>query len=225
MENNDLENIIPKPEQSSPYTVPENYFNSLQGRIMERIRLEEEPSLSIPGLDNKNPFITPDNYFSSLSKKIHTQLGAEEDSIDLSIPSPNNHLPFTIPEGYFDTLSTTVEEKIFSDIALNELKNANNTFIKRFYRLTMAACFALLCTWFGYNVYQTSRIDRQMNSSVNVVKIDNHNFDLNYFDESMLIEEVINKPKPNEVSEPEKTGKLENYILNNIDEELLLQEL
>ncbi|MNL59386.1 hypothetical protein D3C87_1831160 [compost metagenome] len=65
-----------------------------------------------------------------------------------------------------------------------------------------------------------------MSSPVNVVKIGNHNYDLNYFDESMIIDEVINtKVSQNNTQKTDQNNKLENYILNNVDEDLLLQEL
>ncbi|MOA53353.1 hypothetical protein D3C78_1768030 [compost metagenome] len=65
-----------------------------------------------------------------------------------------------------------------------------------------------------------------MSSPANVVKIDNRNYDLNYFDESLIIDEVINtQVSQNKAQKPDQNTKLENYILNNVDEDLLLQEL
>ncbi|POY38344.1 hypothetical protein C3K47_02805 [Solitalea longa] len=224
---NDLEKNLPQPEQTSPFTVPENYFNSLNDRIWERIKMEDA-GLNIEGLTNENPFKLPETYFENLSSKIKDQLDTgDEEDVHLSIPGLNNINPFTAPTDYFDELPTTIEERVFSEIADIELENANQTFIRRFYRLAIAACFTALASWFGYNIYQVNQLDKQMNSTANVVKIDNQNFDLNYFDESMLVEEVVNTSAGNAAVNPsaEKTRKLENYILNNVDEELLLQEL
>ncbi|MCO4294002.1 hypothetical protein NF867_14140 [Solitalea sp. MAHUQ-68] len=228
MDTNDFENSIPKPEQPSPFTVPENYFNSLSNRIWAKIELEDS-GLNIERVTNKHPFKLPDNYFNSLSDRIQNRLKSEEsEDSEFSIPGLTKKNPFTTPDNYFEELSSIIEEQVFSDIADIELKNAHQTFINRFYRMAIAACFTALAGWFGYTVYQTSKLDKQINSTANVVKIDNQNFDLNYFDESMVVDEVMNAKSINtnyKQQDPEKTGKLENYILNNVDEELLLQEL
>lgn len=225
MENNEFENSIPKADQSSPYTVPKDYFDTLASRIMARIEVEEAGP-NIEGLTNKNPFKTPDDYFNILSAKIENQLKEDDDDIRLSVPGLGNKNPFTVPEEYFSKLPNAIEEQIFNDIADAEFEQAQKTFVFRFYKLALTACLGGLLFWFGSNVYHTSQLDKQMSSPANVVKIDNRNYDLNYFDESMIIDEVINtQVSQNKTQKPDQNTKLENYILNNVDEDLLLQEL
>ncbi|AFD05664.1 hypothetical protein [Solitalea canadensis] len=223
MENNEFENSIPKPQQSSPYTVPKDYFDSLASRIMVRIEMEDAGP-TIEGLTNVNPFKTPDDYFNELSTRIENQL--KDDDVRLSIPDLNNKNPFTVPDEYFNNLPIAIEEQIFNDIANSEFEQAQKIFVFRFYKLAITACLGALLFWFGSNIYHTSLLDKQMSSPVNVVKIGNHNYDLNYFDESMIIDEVINtKVSQNNTQKTDQNNKLENYILNNVDEDLLLQEL
>ena len=86
-------------DPANPFVVPANYFNEMQGQIMDKIRLDEFKT-SHP----KQEFTVPDNYFNELEQNIQSRIAIDE--------VLNNEKGFTIPEGYFDELEQNIQSRI-----------------------------------------------------------------------------------------------------------------
>jgi len=96
-------------DPANPFVVPANYFNEMQGQIMDKIRLDEFKT-SHP----KQEFTVPDNYFNELEQNIQSRIAIDE--------VLNNEKGFTIPEGYFDELEQNIQSRIAIDGVLNNEK-------------------------------------------------------------------------------------------------------
>lgn len=101
---------------NNPFSVPENYFESLPGKILARIEAAREIKALSPTLsqiEKKNPFRVPENYFNAealseenLSEKIRAKI-CSGDELEASTKNP-----FKIPESYFDGLQEKIQRKI-----------------------------------------------------------------------------------------------------------------
>ncbi len=66
---NEAENFLMELPKEMPFSVPENYFDTLRNRIINSIQLEEEAALLIPELNSlikKMPNAIPQDYFEKL---------------------------------------------------------------------------------------------------------------------------------------------------------------
>jgi hypothetical protein len=91
----------------NPFTVPEGYFDSLDERILSRIKVEE--------LKNQIPdtgFTVPENYFEKLTGNIQARITVEG-ALD------KEETAFSVPDGYFEGLSEQIQSRIFVEEALN----------------------------------------------------------------------------------------------------------
>jgi len=96
-------------DPANPFVVPANYFNEMEGQIMDKIRLDEFKT-SHP----KQEFTVPDNYFNELEQNIQSRIAIDE--------VLNNEKGFTVPEGYFDELEQNIQSRIAIDEVLNNEK-------------------------------------------------------------------------------------------------------
>lgn len=226
-EDNEIDLDIPK-ENNESFNIPPNYFDSLANRIQARIEAEEqqEAELNIHGLIKDNPFKVPMEYFDSFEERIKNKLIESEEDPQLNIEGISKEMPFTVPNTYFEHLGFRIDEKISPERARTEFKLATQLFFRRFYKAGVAACLGGIIAIFCMNYYkdhQSSKTAMQANA---FVKIDNKNFDVNYFEEDMLVDELLTKSVSVKHSKDSlKVKSLENYIINNVDEDLLLQEL
>ncbi|HEX2847378.1 MAG TPA: hypothetical protein VHN59_12575 [Chitinophagaceae bacterium] len=106
------------------YQVPEGYFESLAGHILQRIRALETVtpaeelanlSLLLAGISRQSPYTVPADYFTSLDPSIafYEDMSAEEELEQISplLGSLSKQHPFTVPEGYFENPSMPVIEE------------------------------------------------------------------------------------------------------------------
>jgi hypothetical protein len=92
---------------NNPFTVPEGYFDSLDGQILSKIKLEEMKN-SIP----ETGFAVPENYFEYLAANIQSRITVEE-ALDKEAAG------FTVPDGYFDNLEQQIQSRIAVEEALD----------------------------------------------------------------------------------------------------------
>lgn len=103
--------------QSDAYSVPENYFSSLQSKIFTKIKEEEvwekasDPALSpqLQLLKGKKHFSLPENYFANTTANILSTIRKEEVVQELQALAPQlatlqKHNAFSVPQNYFSTL-------------------------------------------------------------------------------------------------------------------------
>ncbi|WP_207429716.1 hypothetical protein [Pedobacter sp. SYSU D00535] len=84
-------------ERSNPFTVPENYFDTLSEQLQARINIE-----NITASDTASGLTVPEDYFLSLEERIH--LSVKLAQMKEQIPAEG----FDIPEGYFDNLEQRI---------------------------------------------------------------------------------------------------------------------
>ncbi len=99
--------------KKSAFQVPADYFDQLEGRIMDNIEAEEGELATSEHL-KQNIFEVPEGYFSQLEERITDGIRAEEGEL-----ASNAHLKenvFRVPEGYFQSL----DEKITAKLAPKE---------------------------------------------------------------------------------------------------------
>jgi hypothetical protein len=93
---------------NNPFTVPEGYFDSLDERILSKIRLEELKK-SMP----ESGFSVPENYFEDLTTNIQARINIEE-ALDIEATG------FTVPKGYFDELTNNIQSRITIEETLSK---------------------------------------------------------------------------------------------------------
>jgi hypothetical protein len=92
----------------NPFTAPEGYFDSLDGQILSKIRLEElKENMPEPG------FAVPENYFDELTNKITSRINVEKE-LDKEAAG------FTVPEAYFDELTNNITARVAIEEALDK---------------------------------------------------------------------------------------------------------
>ena len=94
---------------NNPFTVPEGYFDSLEGQIMSYVKLEELKK----NTPEESGFALPENYFDELTSNIQSRINIESFS-DKETES------FAVPEGYFENLAEQIQSRIFVEETLNE---------------------------------------------------------------------------------------------------------
>lgn len=106
---NELQAISPEVARINrqlPYQVPEGYFSTFAGQVLERIRAGEEvlpPVLRVAGI---NPYTVPAGYFEGLPQQLLLLATEEEPESATLLEAGAN--PYEAPAGYFDQLANTI---------------------------------------------------------------------------------------------------------------------
>lgn len=179
---------------------------SLRGRMHANEHTDPE---FLKDLGKEAPFRVPENYFRDLGGKIMQTAGnsprvrkevAERKSVAQAEPEEFPELPrgnsFSVPEGYFDALPGRIRARIGGFIP------------GRFARIAAAACFTLLLSALGVLQVETR-------SGQNLAV-------LTELDEDILVREYLQAYVKDDGSGQQD---LETYILNQVDEDLIMQEL
>lgn len=128
---------------TSPFTVPDGYFDNLGSRIVALKNLDE---LKVNG--KSGGFIVPENYFDELTGNIEARVKLEGfvsgEDYGFSVPEgyfenlgeqiqsrlfveealSANEVAFTLPEGYFENLEQQIQSRLFIEEALNSTTDA-----------------------------------------------------------------------------------------------------
>ena len=92
----------------SPYSVPEDYFDSLASQVLAAIFLKYLPS--------ENPYSVPSGYFEHLPGIILEKVNLYK---NLPLPASKEKHLYSVPQGFFDGFADTVLEKITSSAGIN----------------------------------------------------------------------------------------------------------
>lgn len=95
--------------KKSVFQAPTDYFDQLEGRIMDNIQAQEGELAKSEHL-RENIFEVPQDYFSQLEGRISDNINAETGEL-----ASNEHLKenvFRVPEGYFNSLDGKVAAKL-----------------------------------------------------------------------------------------------------------------
>lgn len=101
-----LKNLDDISTRQAGFSVPENYFEELEGNISSRITVAAALNVENTG------FILPDNYFDELSNNIQSRINIEE-------AAGSENVGFGVPEGYFENLQQNITARIGIDEAVN----------------------------------------------------------------------------------------------------------
>ena len=176
--------------RTSPYRVPENYFDELTTKINQSVFLADLTQKENQG------FTVPTNYFEELTLQIESRI-ALEGIKDLGIEEG-----FKVPENYFS--------KLESNILARTTGNNNKPIVKRLWSTSLikyasAACFFLMAVTAlyvnqQYNLKQTRTEELASEQML---------YDI---DESVIIEHLRESQTTNATATDKE---LESYILDN----------
>lgn len=115
-----VEYIKKKIDRKSGFTVPENYFNTIENKLLTDLKLKS--------LDGKKQFTTPKNYFENLETTILAKVTSEENKQkETKIISLQRFIPFTAAASivfligfYFVNYNKTIT---LNDITTTDIEN------------------------------------------------------------------------------------------------------
>lgn len=168
----------------------------------------------LKNIAKEGPFEAPEAYFDGLQKEIMGKVRREEGTP--SLPAAASGSIFQVPPAYFDLLPARIAAGISGrsvpagQLAADMPERTIYRRMDHYVKTAVAACFALLLSILG--VLQVEKKNEPDNSFVNISN----------FDEEILVQEYLETYLPDSEGE---SGEMETYILNQVDESLLLQEL
>lgn len=166
---------------------------------------------NLNGLPKQHPFGTDSDYFSKLNDRIIERVNEFEELNDIAptlnkIPKYN---PFSVPANYFESFPTVIQTAIATNKKQNNWIEWIILLIKPSFAVPVLS--VLLITFIG--IKNIDKIE-----SKDTVTYDSYSIydELENIDESIIIEEVIQK-----ISTPEATNnEIEEYLIENEIEEL-----
>src|SRR5689334_4168705 len=114
-----LNSDLPASQNSTPFSVPEGYFEGLAGNILAKIKAggaesatDEIASLSplLAGISRDMPYAVPYQYFQSNIEDLPYVVGEDASSAILTLVE--RVTPYQVPTGYFANFPEQVLEKV-----------------------------------------------------------------------------------------------------------------
>lgn len=175
--------------RTTPYRVPDNYFDNLQERIHQ--------SIFVNGLSQKENqgFSVPQNYFEDLGQQIESRI--IEDQIRSLIKNDG----FKTPANYFNQLNAEI---LNQTSALTTKPTVVRLWSSDLMRYASAACFIVLV---ASGLYINERSTVKLNRTAELAN-EQMLYDI---DESVIIEHIQESQNISAASDKE----IENYILDN----------
>jgi hypothetical protein len=150
-----------KSDSSQGFSIPENYFDTLNANIQSRIIIEkavdtEHPDFAVPAnyfeqLTNNiqsrinieaafngetTGFTVPENYFNDLEQQISSRIAVEE--------ILENTGEFTVPDKYFEKLNKSILNKTVNKGEVVRKTIVRKLFASNTFKYATAACLALI---------------------------------------------------------------------------------
>lgn len=187
----------------NPFTVPEQYFDTLSARINAAVFIDELKSKA--GIATQD---VPSGYFKQLEGDIYTRISLEV----LNLPKEDG---FAVPEGYFDQVSNNVLKKISQE--QSETVKVRKLWPNTLSRYAAAACLALIC---GLAVYlnqdslsnTTAKVNNTTVSNTASVAEDPMLWDI---EEEVIMEQVDTRSSGYITNTSATSAELEDYILDH----------
>lgn len=175
--------------RTTPYRVPDNYFDDLQERIHQ--------SIFVNGLSQKENqgFSVPQNYFEDLGQQIESRI------IEDQIRSLVKNDGFKTPANYFNQLNAEI---LNQTSALTTKPKVVRLWSSDLMRYAAAACFIILV---ASGLYINERSAVKLNRTAELAN-EQMLYDI---DESVIIEHIQESQNVSAASDKE----IENYILDN----------
>ncbi|TKC05653.1 hypothetical protein FA048_18245 [Pedobacter polaris] len=177
--------------RTTPYSVPDKYFNDLQTRINQ--------SVFVDGLMQKENqgFTVPQNYFEDLGIQIESRIAVDQ------LKSLVNNDGFKTPTNYFDKLNAEILNKTSATTPKTKIIRLWGSDLMRY---ASAACFIVLVAS-GLYFNEQSVVKQNHNSELANEQM------LYDIDESVIIEHIQESQNVTTTSASET--EMENYILDN----------
>lgn len=178
--------------RSSPYRVPDQYFDDLQSRIQRSVFLDGL------ALKENQGFKLPTGYFDSLRTQIDAKLSTKR------LSELVEKQGFQVPSTYFDELQARITAKVVEAKPQPKLRKLWHTDAMKY---VSAACFILVAASVLYvNQQQTLKEQRKDELA--------HEQMLYDIDESVIIEHLSESKAASTTNNASPT-EIENYILDN----------
>ena len=177
--------------RSTPYSVPDNYFDDLQARINQ--------SVFVAGLmqKEKQGFAVPQNYFENLSEQIESKIAVEH------IKSLVKEEGFKTPVNYFEKLNTAILDQTINASSKTKTISLWRSDLAKY---AAAACF-VIATATGLYFNQKSSVLPALTADMASEQM------LYDIDESVIIEHLQENENLN--TSLASDTEIENYILEN----------
>lgn len=176
--------------------------------------------------DSHAPFNVPDGYFIGLKQKIHRRISQESSPLNDSFLSELNTSPFQVPEQYFSDIHERINIKknalpVEGGIKRQSiiLRLIHNPFIQG----AVAACFILCVGFWGYLRYAHPTNQNTAKADTEIYIGKDSDIDASMFDEDELIDTYLSSI--NEENKETKEKVSDDYLIENVDENLLLDEI
>lgn len=158
----EIKNIAPNLYQikklGTGFSLPKNYFNSVEKNIENKLNI-----------NNSNPFSTPKNYFDTIQNKVLNKIKIEE-----------TENKFTIPQGYFDSIEENVFKKLNNKPKVITL---HSKVLKLLIPVSVAASILLI---FSLSFIENNNTKQDLLATIKTTEIenwlDNGYIDINTFD-------------------------------------------
>jgi len=177
--------------KTTPYRVPDQYFDDLQVRIQQSIFLENL------GQKENQGFTLPTGYFNELSSQIESRIYVEE--IKTLVKSDG----FKTPVNYFEQLQANIIDKTTAKQAKPHVVKLWHTDLMKY---ASAACILIL-TASGLYLNQQNAIKELRSNEIAKEQV------LYDIDESVIIEHL--QESSNASMNNASNTEMENYILDN----------
>lgn len=115
------ENFLSNIDKKQPFLLPNNYFDSLNERLINKLECEEELTVykTLSKIDKEQNFTIPENYFENLKNKLEYKY--EISNFEELVKVPKNS--FNEPSAdYFEQLESNINHKLELDSELQEFK-------------------------------------------------------------------------------------------------------
>jgi hypothetical protein len=204
LENNEWMNQAPhlaKLPRTNPFTVPEEYFETLPAHINSAIYFDKlkdlEAGLNIP---------VPAGYFEQSKQNIYSRIAEE------NIKGLVQEDGFTVPEGYF----TNLNSRITAQLTLPEQQKRTKVFKlwhSRAMKYATAACIVIISSVGIYMNYQGN--DRNVSKAAITTVASGEEQDLFDIDEQAVIDQIQTENSGQAANTTATQSEMEDYILNN----------
>lgn len=177
--------------RSTPYRVPDNYFDDLQARINQSVFISDLMQKEDPG------FVVPQNYFENLAEQIESKIATAQ--IKELVKADG----FKTPANYFEKLNTAIlDQTINATPKIKKISLWRSDLVK----YAAAACL-VIATATGFYFNQNKEISQ--NATAELIS-EQMLYDI---DESVIIEHL--QESENMSTSLASDKEIENYILEN----------
>lgn len=112
----ELSPVLAQNNPTTPYEVPQGYFENLPEAILTRVQTGEASPV-LPA-SKQNPYSVPTGYFENLADTLLNRVKAENassaieeiESLSPVLSKLNKTNPYTLPTGYFEELATNITD-------------------------------------------------------------------------------------------------------------------